>query len=1038
MKKLLKLIIYLFIGLVIAIALAAYIFSGQLEDRVKTEINKQVNAEVDFADVGVSFIKSFPNIGITLDNVVVDGINEFKGKRLADIEEITFNVDLSTIFKSSDAIKINSFEINKPIINILVNKEGSANYDIAKPSDASGESFDLRLKSYEINDGVLNYTDLSSGYSFMSSEVNHAGKGDFTKNIFDLDTESSIGRLTPRVNGVQVFSTLAINLDTDIKVDLNQSRYELADALLSVNDVKLKTNGSVVAGASTTAIDLVFTTFENDIKSFVSLLPNMYQGDFKNAQASGDFKVNGFIKGNLSANSYPNFKFEMDANNGTFKYPGLSSTISNILANVNIVNDSKDLSSLRIDIPNYNFKVDEYFLEGKMQADNLLTNPRFDVAMKGNMDLAKLKNAYPLNEFDNVTGTIETDFKLKSNQRDIEQGNFNDLVFDGFLNVENLVIKNDNALPIEAKSLIAKANTKNVDIEFEAIQYGDTDLTGTFFLDNPLNVLTDDLPLKGAIVSKSNNLNIDQWISTNTDEQESFNDQNVVLADIIKRMDFKVNSEAAKVKYETYPIENGMLDGALRNNSLEISKGLAKIKSSDFNLSGKLSSIAEYSFYNDTMTGNLQLNSDYVKFEDFLAEDASGELEEFVLVPENLNITIDSKIKKLDYQNIDITDATGQIAVVPNELQLQNYKGKVIGGAITMDGLYNTANADKPRFALKYDMGNMQFDQAFDKIRSVKILAPIAKYIEGVFNGNLILEGDLTKELLPDFNTLTGSGYLETLEGKITGFKPIEKVKEVIKFKEVKDWTIKNSKNWFEINDGFVKMEDFNQTWNDIDFKVSGSHKINQDMNYTFRAKVPREILNTSAAKVANESIDKLLGAIKKIGLDLDAKYFLVDIILTGNILDPKVEFKPIGIDNTEATLKEAATAAVENKVQEVKDSVNTRIEEEKQKAEDKAKSEIDSIRTQLEDKTEEVKDSLITIAEEKAKEAVDKAKEKFGDVLKNTVDSSFTKEAQDSIFSDLADKTGIIIGDSTNTQIDSLKKKLEKWNPFKKKKKGN
>lgn len=598
------------------------------------------------------------------------------------------------------------------------------------------------------------------------------------------------------------------------------------------------------------------------------------------------------------------------------------------------------------------------------------------------------------------------------------------------------MIKNENALPIEAKSLIAKADTKKLGIDFEAIQYGDTDLTGTFNLVDPLNVLTDDMPLKGAIVSKSQNLNIDQWISTNTDEQESFDDQNVVLADIVKRMDFSINAKSDKVKYETYPIENGSLEGELSNNKLEIKKGIAKIKNSDFALSGKLNQIAEYSFYNDTMTGNLQLNSNLVRFEDFLAEDASGELEEFVLVPENIDITIDSKIKKLLYQNIDVTEANGEIAVVPNELQLQNFKGKVIGGAIAINGLYNTANADKPKFALKYDMGNMQFSEAFEKVRSVKLIAPIAKYIEGVFNGNLILEGDLTKELLPDINTLTGSGYLETLEGKINGFKPLDKVKEVIKFKELKEWTIKNSKNWFEINDGFVKMEDFNQTWNDIDFKISGSHKINQDMNYTFRAKVPRDILDNSAAKLANESIDKLLGAIKKTGLDLDAKYFLVDIIITGNLLDPQVQVKPIGIDNTEATLKEAATAAVENKVQEAKDSINTRIEEEKEKAEEKAKSEIDSIRTQLEDKTEEVKDSLIAVAEEKAKEAVDKAKEKFGDVLKNTVDSSFTKEAQDSIFSDLAKKTGIVIGDSTTTQIDSLKSKLEKWNPFKKKKK--
>jgi len=874
MKKLLKYLLFLVIGLIIALVLAAFIFSGQLEDRLKTEINKQVNATIDFHDLDISFIKSFPNIGITLQDLTVDGIDEFKGHRLAQIEELLVDVDFSTIWKREDAIKVNSFQINNPKLDIIINKNGKANYDITKPSEGESAGIDFNLQDYGIHNGQLTYTDLSTGYSFSSDEIDHTGEGDFTQNIFDLDTETTIKNLIPRLNGVQMFSSMVLDLDSKVNVDLNQNKYLLSDALLKVNDLKLKTTGNIVRNENSTLIDLVFTTFENDIKSFISLLPNMYKGEFSSAQASGDFKVDGFIKGELSKSIYPNFEFEMKADNGSFRYPGLSSTIADIFSDIKITNSSKDLSNLKIDIPTYNFKVDDNFLEGRLNADQLMTNPSFDMAMKGDIDLEQLKNAYPLNEFDNVSGKLKTDFQLKSNQRDIEAGNFGTLLFDGDLNVTDLVIKNENALPIQAKELTAQADIQNLNIDFTDVIYGDTDLTGNLTLDKPLNLLADELVLKGSINSSSEKLNIDQWIKGNTDEQESFDDQNVVLADIIKRMDFDINSSANRVNYETYPIENGNLAGVLVNNSLNLKDANAVIKNSDFNINGTLNRIAEYSFYNDTMTGNLQLNSELVKFEDFVAEDASGEVEEFVLVPENIDITIETKIKKFQYQNIDLVDANGQVAVVPNELQLTNFKGKAIGGVINMDGLYNTANTDKPKFALKYAMDKMQFSQAFEKVRSVKMLAPIAKYIEGIFNGNLILEGDLTKELLPDFNTLTGSGYLETLEGKVKGFEPLEKVKEAIKFKKVKDWTIKNSKNWFEIKDGFVKMEEFNETWNDIDFKINGSHRINQDMNYTFRAKVPREILDDSAAKLANETIDKLLGAIKKTGLDLDAKYF--------------------------------------------------------------------------------------------------------------------------------------------------------------------
>jgi hypothetical protein len=87
MKKLfLTLIILVALLLIAAIALPVF-YKSKIVALVKTEINNNVNASVNFSeDIELSLIKSFPNFTLGINNLSVVGMNEFDGDTLVAMD----------------------------------------------------------------------------------------------------------------------------------------------------------------------------------------------------------------------------------------------------------------------------------------------------------------------------------------------------------------------------------------------------------------------------------------------------------------------------------------------------------------------------------------------------------------------------------------------------------------------------------------------------------------------------------------------------------------------------------------------------------------------------------------------------------------------------------------------------------------------------------------------------------------------------------------------------------------------------------------
>src|SRR5687768_6889154 len=133
---------------------APFIFKGKIIAIAKEQINKNINAQVDFKDLNLSFFRHFPRVSVALEELQVIGTDIFAKDTLISAKEIDVAVNLFSVIGGKN-MKIYSVNIDEPRIHALVTKDGRANWDIAKPDTAASTAdtaaaapFQMELQHY--------------------------------------------------------------------------------------------------------------------------------------------------------------------------------------------------------------------------------------------------------------------------------------------------------------------------------------------------------------------------------------------------------------------------------------------------------------------------------------------------------------------------------------------------------------------------------------------------------------------------------------------------------------------------------------------------------------------------------------------------------------------------------------------------------------------------------------------------------------------------------------------------------------------------
>jgi hypothetical protein len=1023
-KRTALVLLILFILLLGALVAIPVFFRGAILEAVKQAANDNLHATVDFEDARISLLRQFPLLTLQLDDYSVIGKGEFLGLPLVKGQSATFSVDVRSVLASDRPVEIRQVHLDKPELNILILRDGRANYDITLPSDLPVEEpaadpidLQVQLDQYSIREGTMTYRDRSTGTKMYVKGLNHQGKGSFTMSRYLLQTQTQMDALSVVYDGIPYLKKVKTTLDAGFDIDLDKMKFTLLDNRLMLNELPLEIEGFVAMPGNEVELDLRFRSPGADFKQLLSLIPNAYTEGYEQVKADGRFTLSGKVQGIYNDTEYPGFQLQTSIEKGSVKYPDLPLGITGIQANIAITSQQGDLDQMRIDIPTFRMQVGNNPISGHLRLLTPISDPDIDTRVEGRLDLAEFAKAFPIPDIRELSGLIIADITLRARMSQLDLGDYEQVNVSGNFNMQNIVYRSDDMPTVSIRSMQASLNPRQVEVPAFDMQLGKSDLRGQARFDNILAYFSPNKVLTGDLNLQSNYFLADEWVSEEESTPTPASSQ-APEEDGFTRFAFALDANFKKIDYDVYTLLDTRVKGDFSPNRLQADQFQTVIGDSDFQASGLILNAWDYLFDDATLKGNIQLRSRNLNLNQFMTDDGSSpepsdestDYEPFA-VPARVDLDIDADIDRVVYTNMDMRQLRGRVEIADEQVSLINCTTQTLGGQIGFSGLYDTQDLSKPAFGMKLDLQNLIFQQAFQTFNTFQVLAPIGQYIQGRLNSTLVLEGILGSDLLPDLKTLTVDGFLETFDALIKGYTPLQQLGNKLDTDAFESMPVLNTRNWFTIANGKVEVQEFDYQLRDIAMKIGGTHGLDQEMNYRILAKVPRELIGNNPVGAAAESgLDLLRKEASQLGVNIDRSPFVnLQVGLTGNLKSPKISIKLLGTEDG-VSLGDAVKDRAREEIDEQRERIQTEVDDRVQQGKDAAS-----------DAARRVRDSLENLATQKAEEARRQAEARL----------KAEREAAEKRAAEELEKQ---LGKDAKEKVEDIKGKLENYNPLKKK----
>jgi AsmA-like C-terminal region len=1031
-KKILLGLVALIVLALLALSALVYFNKDEIIAEVKNTANTNlVNAKMNFSGVDVSLFRQWPKLTVSLDSLQVMGEGKFKGVQLFKTTRLDVGLDLMQAIFGSEAV-IESVHLEEPDIHIYALSDGSANYDITKPTETTTTtSASTKLEKYSISKGKITYDDRGLDMKMVLEGVEHTGKGNFSDVIFDLDMKTDAQKATLDYGGMRYFSKAHLVYDAVLNMDLGKSKYTFNKNAISINDLKLMFDGWVALPNETdTQMDMTFASPQSDFKSFLSIIPGAYTKDYSAVKADGAVSFAGKVKGTLNENVYPTFDLKLKIDNASIKYPDLPLGLSGIKVDAHISNPTTSLNGTVVNIPAFALKVGNNPIEGYFKLKTPMTDPDIDTKLKGTLKFDELAKAYPMPDVKQLTGTMIADIMMKARMSQIDAAQYETMQVAGNVRIMGMNYQPTVGASTRINDMAMDFTPQKVLLNNFDAKVGNSDIKANGSIDNILAYYAKDKTMRGKVTMNSVYMNAADFAG----EPEATPTGNVpddapAEAAVFDRWDFDMDARIGTLVYEEHKLTNAVMVGHFTPNKMTFSELSTKIGASDIAGSGTISNVFNYLYDNQTLHGNLNLKSNYLDMNQFMTDEkdvaATQTPAEVIPVPKNVEMTINGDFGKVLYTNHTLTNVNGQIIVEDEKARLSDCTANLLGGQVGLNGLYSTADAAKPVFNMDMALKDFGFKEAYAQMATIKALAPIAQFIDGKFNTNLSMSGVLGKDMTPDFKTISAAGLLETFNAVLNNFKITNELGNKLNLDYLKQMELKNSKNWFEIKDGKIKVAPFDVAVRDAMLNIGGTSGFDSEMEYAIKARVPRKTLEANpVGAAAATGIGWLRGEASKYNVNINQGEFVnVQMDITGSMLAPKVKFKILASDGT-STVQDAVKETAAAVVEKAKDSLTNRANQELDKVKDKANAAVDK-----------ATDSLRNVANREAEKLKDKAVETVKDKVGEVVGKEVGDKVGGAVGDKVNEKAGEVLGDQGKKTVNDVKEKLNGWDPFKKKK---
>lgn len=597
MKKLLKITGIIVLFILAVMVLLPFVFKGKLVQFAKDEINKNVNAQVDFSDAGLSLFKSFPDFNLGLKGLQIIGNDKFSQDTLAYMDALSIDIDLFSVFKGSP-YEIKKITLDHPVINIITLIDESVNYDIALESDneeivlesdSANQPFTLNVDKVEIKKGKLVYDDRSLDFKMLLDDMNGNISGNLNADLAEIQTNLTAESLSVFYEGFEYLAKVKADFSSLVVADFLTRTYTLKNTKAYLNQLLVNFEGNFVLGEQDYKMNFSFKSADDNFKNLLSLIPMEYMRQLDQVKTNGSFALTGYVRGIYNDNSYPGFGIDLSVDQASIQYPDLPESIDNIFLTLKIDNKSGILDQTLINLDQIKMKIAGNPLSASFHLKTPVSNPDFDMNLVGKLDLGSLAEVMPLKPEESITGKLDFDFSLKAKMSDIENKRYQQIAAKGSLLIDGLQYNSAMfGFPIEIKKVSMDFSPATIELSQMDVLFGKSDFSISGRADDFLPYYLNDGTLIGKLNLKSDLIDINQILAGMISDKVVDNQSDTTKLSLVlpEKIDFNLTAEVKKIVYEKYELSNAVANIEFKNQVINFNPLQADLNGGSMKMEG--------------------------------------------------------------------------------------------------------------------------------------------------------------------------------------------------------------------------------------------------------------------------------------------------------------------------------------------------------------------------------------------------------------------------------------------------------------------
>jgi hypothetical protein len=509
-------------GLFVALLVLPFFFIDEVEERVRSEVERSARVRVAWSDVALGFFRDFPHPRLTLSGLEVVGTERFEGDTLATVAEVHLALDGPSVLRAlrgNGALVVRSVRIAEPDLRLRVLEDGASSWDVLPErreaeGTGAGRNVAVSLQRFELTEGDILLDNAQSGLFLSMTGLSHTLQGDFSRAALVARMSTRAAAVTLRFAGAPYLSDVALGFDADFDVDMGAGRAELVENELRLNDLLVRLAGTVGWQEDDLALDLTFGAPSTSVTEILSLVPTVYAHDFASLETAGRFTLDGRVQGSYGEESFPSFALDLEIVDGSFRYPDVAVPARAIGAALSITNPGGDVDSTVVDLSRFHMEIGEQAVDASISVRTPVSDPDADVRVQGSLHLGDVARTFRLDDARGVDGVVVADARLRARRSDVDSARWDRIDARGTITAQNVTLRGEALRqPVDIERMTVELSPQTAELRAFDARLGSSDVQATGHLDNLLGFVLGARPLSGNASFASRRFDLDEWKS---------------------------------------------------------------------------------------------------------------------------------------------------------------------------------------------------------------------------------------------------------------------------------------------------------------------------------------------------------------------------------------------------------------------------------------------------------------------------------------------------------------------------------------------